>query len=151
MALIRQHLIDPEICIRCNTCEEACPDDAITHDDRNYVIDFDVCTRKGDCLLQCPTGAIDSYRKVIRPWTVEEQYEWDFLPSDAESVIETGGPVPAEVERLQAEATHVVEGKEVPKEIAPQSLCRKVEREAPQAIQGTCPRNMLPLEDVLHL
>ena len=24
-ALIRQHLIDPEICIRCNTCEATCP------------------------------------------------------------------------------------------------------------------------------
>ena len=43
MALVRQHLIDPEICIRCNTCQEACPDDAITHNDLNYVIDFDVC------------------------------------------------------------------------------------------------------------
>mgnify|MGYP003694131179 CR=1 FL=1 len=39
---IRQHLIDPEICIRCNTCEETCPVDAITHDARNYVVDADV-------------------------------------------------------------------------------------------------------------
>ena len=30
--VLRQHLIDPEICIRCNTCEETCPVDAITHD-----------------------------------------------------------------------------------------------------------------------
>jgi len=30
--IARQHLIDPEICIRCNTCEEMCPIDAITHD-----------------------------------------------------------------------------------------------------------------------
>ena len=36
--LIRQHLIDPEICIRCNTCEATCPTGAITHDDRNYVV-----------------------------------------------------------------------------------------------------------------
>ena len=36
--LIRQHLIDPEICIRCNTCEETCPRDAITHDANNYVV-----------------------------------------------------------------------------------------------------------------
>ena len=28
----RQHLIDPETCIRCNTCEETCPVNAITHD-----------------------------------------------------------------------------------------------------------------------
>jgi benzoyl-CoA 2,3-dioxygenase component A len=25
--LRKQHLIDPEICIRCNTCEETCPVD----------------------------------------------------------------------------------------------------------------------------
>ena len=37
--VLRQHLIDPEICIRCNTCEETCPVDAITHDSRNYVVD----------------------------------------------------------------------------------------------------------------
>ena len=39
----RQHLIDPEICIRCNTCEETCPIDAITHDSRNYVVDPGIC------------------------------------------------------------------------------------------------------------
>src|SRR5207253_8291392 len=33
--LKKQHLIDPEICIRCNTCEETCPIDAVTHDDNN--------------------------------------------------------------------------------------------------------------------
>ena len=41
--VLRQHLIDPEICIRCNTCEETCPIDAITHDARNYVVDPAIC------------------------------------------------------------------------------------------------------------
>ena len=40
-AVIKQHLIDPEICIRCNTCEATCPVGAITHDDRNYVVNAD--------------------------------------------------------------------------------------------------------------
>ena len=40
-AVIKQHPIDPEICIRCNTCEAICPVGAITHDDRNYVVDAD--------------------------------------------------------------------------------------------------------------
>ena len=35
-----QHLIDPEVCIRCNTCEATCPVGAVTHDSRNYVVDF---------------------------------------------------------------------------------------------------------------
>ena len=38
VAPIKQHLIDPEICIRCNTCEETCPVDAVTHDGTNYVV-----------------------------------------------------------------------------------------------------------------
>ena len=40
--VIRQHLIDPEICIRCNTCESTCPVGAITHDARNYVVDANI-------------------------------------------------------------------------------------------------------------
>lgn len=38
--LICQHLIDPEICIRCNSCEESCPNGSITHDSKNYVVEF---------------------------------------------------------------------------------------------------------------
>ena len=37
-SVLHQHLIDPEICIRCNTCETMCPVGAITHDSRNYVV-----------------------------------------------------------------------------------------------------------------
>jgi benzoyl-CoA 2,3-dioxygenase component A len=112
--LIRQHLIDPEICIRCNTCEEICPEDAITHDAVNYVIDFEKCTMKGDCLPPCPTGAIDSYRKVLTPISVEEQFALESLPPDAEPIIEGGGPVPEEVERIQEEASSGAGGREMP-------------------------------------
>lgn len=80
--LIRQHLIDPEICIRCNTCEESCPIDAITHDSRNYVVKADVCNGCGACVPPCPTGAIDNWRDVPRAqaWGIEEQLLWDELP-----------------------------------------------------------------------
>ena len=64
--LIKQHLIDPEVCIRCNTCEETCPVDAITHDDRNYVVNAEVCNACGACLGPCPTGSIDHWRIVDR-------------------------------------------------------------------------------------
>ncbi|MBT5456086.1 MAG: 4Fe-4S binding protein, partial [Rhodospirillaceae bacterium] len=96
MALVRQHLIDPEICIRCNTCEETCPDDAITHDDHNYVINFDTCTRKGDCLLQCPTGAIDSFRMVTKPWSTGDQLGWESLPDDQELEPQATPNIPVE-------------------------------------------------------
>ena len=64
LVLIRQHLIDPEICIRCNTCEATCPVNAITHDDRNYVVRADVCNGCMACISPCPTGSIDNWRVV---------------------------------------------------------------------------------------
>ncbi len=62
--VIRQHLIDPEICIRCNTCEATCPVGAITHDDRNYVVRADVCNGCMACISPCPTGSIDNWRTL---------------------------------------------------------------------------------------
>ncbi len=82
MSLTRQHLIDPGICIRCNTCEETCPIDAITHDSRNYVVDPAICNACNDCLGPCPTGAIDVWRMVVKPYSLEEQFQWDDLPEE---------------------------------------------------------------------
>jgi benzoyl-CoA 2,3-dioxygenase component A len=82
--VIRQHLIDPEICIRCNTCEETCPVDAITHDSRNYVVDAAKCNLCMACVPPCPTGSIDNWRTVLRidAYTVDEQLGWDDLPAE---------------------------------------------------------------------
>ena len=82
-AVIRQHLIDPEICIRCNTCEATCPSGAITHDDRNYVVDAATCNLCMACVPPCPTGAIDNWRVVPRAdaYPVEDQLQWDALPA----------------------------------------------------------------------
>jgi benzoyl-CoA 2,3-epoxidase subunit A len=81
--LIRQHLIDPEVCIRCNTCEDTCPIDAISHDDRNYVVDASICNGCNACLPPCPTGSIDNWRTVPKSaaYSVVEQYSWDELPT----------------------------------------------------------------------
>ncbi|MFT4268567.1 MAG: 4Fe-4S binding protein, partial [Xenophilus sp.] len=83
-AVIRQHLIDPEICIRCNTCEATCPIGAITHDDRNYVVKADVCNGCMACISPCPTGSIDNWRTVpaARAYAIEEQLTWDELPAE---------------------------------------------------------------------
>ena len=82
--MIRQHLIDLEICIRCNTCEATCPVGAITHDDRNYVVDVDKCNQCMACIAPCPTGSIDNWRSLPRAqaYSVEAQLGWDELPSD---------------------------------------------------------------------
>ncbi len=82
--LIKQHLIDPVICIRCNTCEATCPVGAITHDDRNYVVDASICNSCMACISPCPTGSIDNWRSVpkIKAYSTAEQLTWDDLPAE---------------------------------------------------------------------
>ncbi|MEY4751653.1 MAG: Benzoyl-CoA oxygenase component [Pseudomonadota bacterium] len=83
-AVIKQHLIDPEICIRCNTCETMCPVGAISHDSRNYVVDVSKCNWCNDCISPCPTGSIDNYRQMpaARVYSLDEQLGWDSLPAE---------------------------------------------------------------------
>jgi benzoyl-CoA oxygenase/reductase BoxA protein len=94
--LIRQHLIDPVICIRCNTCEETCPVDAITHDSRNYVVDPDICNGCNACLSPCPTGSIDNWRTVPkeRAYSVDDQLTWDELPAPSADELPQSSEVP---------------------------------------------------------
>lgn len=82
--VIKQHLIDPEICIRCNTCEATCPVSAITHDSMNYVVDADKCNFCMACIAPCPTGSIDNWRTIprIKAYSLSEQLGWDELPAE---------------------------------------------------------------------
>jgi benzoyl-CoA 2,3-epoxidase subunit A len=82
--VIKQHLIDPESCIRCNTCEDTCPSRAITHGESNYVVDAEKCNSCLTCIDPCPTGAIDNWRKMprARAYSVEAQFSWDSLPDE---------------------------------------------------------------------
>ncbi len=82
--ILKQHLIDPEICIRCNTCESICPVQAITHDDRNYVVDASKCNFCMDCISPCPTGSIDNWRNMpkVQAYSIDEQLTWDELPEE---------------------------------------------------------------------
>ena len=104
--LINQHVIDPEICIRCNTCEATCPVGAITHDSRNYVVDAEKCNFCMACVPPCPTGSIDNWRKMprIKVYSIEEQLGWDELPAelDDEQLAELGGDVGEAVAQAQA-------------------------------------------------
>lgn len=101
-AVIKQHLIDPEICIRCNTCEETCPSGAITHED-NYAVDPAKCTLCMSCIKPCPTGAIDNFRTMpsARAYSVAVQMRWDSLPDElspdelAEQGVIAGAQPPA--------------------------------------------------------
>ena len=102
-APLKQHLIDPEICIRCNTCEETCPVDAITHDNNNYVVDATLCNFCMDCIQPCPTGSIDNWRIVASAYSLEEQFSWSELPNQEE--LASGG----DGEAIDAEVLALIE------------------------------------------
>ncbi len=106
-AVRKQHLIDPETCIRCNTCESRCPTGAITHNADNYVVDPALCRFCMACVRPCPTGAIDNWFAVTRPHSVEEQLRWRELPKAAP---EPGsGGEEAAVDALDDEALALLE------------------------------------------
>ncbi|MEI8162247.1 MAG: benzoyl-CoA 2,3-epoxidase subunit BoxA [Betaproteobacteria bacterium] len=112
-AILRQHLIDPEICIRCNTCEETCPVDAISHDSRNYVVDAAKCKYCYNCISPCPTGAIDNWRHVAaeNSYSLAEQLLWDTLPQQVAfdqatpAGANSAAALPDEVEKIAAAST----------------------------------------------
>jgi benzoyl-CoA 2,3-epoxidase subunit A len=109
VVVIKQHLIDPEICIRCNTCEAICPVKAITHDSNNYVVDAAICNLCMACISPCPTGSIDNWRTMpkARAYSVDEQLGWGELPAEwsEEQLAEAGVPVDAVA--AEAAATRV--------------------------------------------
>ena len=92
-APVKQHLIDPEICIRCHSCEAACPIGAIEHDEVNVVVKADACNFCMSCIPVCPTGSIDNWRLVAEPYSLAEQYSWGDLPPQG-----AVGEAPAAVE-----------------------------------------------------
>ena len=110
MSALRQHLIDPEICIRCNTCEETCPIDAVTHNEDNYVVDVSTCNYCMHCIAPCPTGAIDNWRMVLTPYSLDEQFGWDELPGElaAEALTSDEGVVGDPNEAVESEASEIL-------------------------------------------
>jgi benzoyl-CoA 2,3-dioxygenase component A len=105
--VIKQHLIDPEICIRCNTCEETCPVDAVTHDGNNYVVDASICNHCMDCISPCPTGSIDNWRVVTRPYSLQEQFSWSELPTQEDVAVNAGGA--AAIDALEDDVSRLLE------------------------------------------
>jgi len=134
--LIQQHLIDPEICIRCNTCEATCPVGAITHDSRNYVVDADKCNLCMACVPPCPTGSIDNWRTMprARAYSVGEQLAWDELParlSDDDIAALTGEPASAQADAAPQAATQATAASVSSGDSAPMAV--------PAAIGSTLP------------
>jgi len=98
--MLKQHLIDAEICIRCNTCEATCPVGAVTHDDNNYVVDATKCNFCLDCIAPCPTGSIDNWRTMpkAQAYSVTDQLGWDELPTPwtEDALTQAAGAAPVQ-------------------------------------------------------
>lgn len=107
----RQHLIDPETCLRCNTCESRCPTKAISHE-RNYVVDPTICNSCLRCVRPCPTGAVDHWFVVERPYSIQEQLAWSKLPERSKRGVAETVPdaFDAEARRLLEEAHRAMGG-----------------------------------------
>ena len=141
--LKKQHVIDPEVCIRCNTCEATCPVGAVTHNDDNYVVDPEKCNHCMDCIAPCPTGSIDNWRivPVGRPYSLEEQMGWRELPRQEE--LTGAGAVASEaaedeVAHLLAQAHAGAGGKAVAPASASKPVVNLFRRAAPAVatVQG---------------
>lgn len=102
--MINQHVIDPEICIRCHACEAACAIGAIEHDEVNVVVKADVCNECMSCIPVCPTGSIDNWRLVETPFTVAQQYGWSELPAPTEKRPAAPEATDADIAALIADA-----------------------------------------------
>jgi dihydropyrimidine dehydrogenase (NAD+) subunit PreA len=55
--------IDPEACLRCLRCLEACPYDAVSVVNQKLVVDPDKCDGCRLCVALCPQGAAEYYQK----------------------------------------------------------------------------------------
>lgn len=63
-------LYNREKCVKCGTCIEVCPHQALSFNDAGYIhVDREKCTACGDCVQACPEGALEVVGKHI---TVEE-------------------------------------------------------------------------------
>ena len=108
-ALVKQHLIDPAVCIRCNTCEATCPVGAVTHDSNNYVVDPQICNFCMDCVSPCPTGSINHFVAVAKPFSLDEQFSWTDLPDEMIPADETESAAPAAVDALDEEISALLD------------------------------------------
>jgi len=150
---VKQHLIDPEICIRCYTCEMTCPIGAIEHDDMNVVVNAEICNFCMDCIPVCPTGSIDEWRVVAEPYTLEQQYEMDELPEQEDIEVaaetETADPIAA----LLAEAHKGAGGKaKAPASAAKPAInMYNLGKPATMKVQGNYRLTGDPDHDVRHI
>ncbi len=48
-----------DACVKCGTCADSCPVQAISEGEDTYIIDPDLCISCGTCAGNCPVEAIE--------------------------------------------------------------------------------------------
>lgn len=104
---VRQHLIDPDLCMACGSCKAACPEQAIEINDTysRYVIDPTKCANGHECLEVCSSDAIRTWHMVPadKMYSIEEQFSWDVLPAELEV---NGATLPLELDEDEVPEGH---------------------------------------------
>jgi len=59
----------------------ACPQKAVMAIAGRFCIDFDLCKNCGKCIIDCPTGACDCYIETAKAFSVDDQSNWEEIPS----------------------------------------------------------------------
>jgi benzoyl-CoA 2,3-dioxygenase component A len=106
-SFLRQHLIDPELCLACGSCESACQAGAIKPNSKaeHYIIDATKCSNGHECLVVCGSEAIRSWRMVPagQVYSLQQQDTWDHLPAELEI---DGKPLHASLDQEEVPAGH---------------------------------------------
>ncbi len=156
-APLKQHLIDPEICIRCYTCENTCPVEAIEHDDNNVVVDADKCNYCMDCIPVCPTGSIDNWRVVTQPYSLEQQFEFDELPEQEDIVADNADTSVEALDDVVAQLLSEAHAGSGGKSVAPETAAKptvnlyNLAKPAVATVQGNYRLTEDPDHDVRHI
>ena len=83
----------PARCIKCGTCVEACPENAITLTSEGIITDPDLCKMCGKCADVCPTKAIEMSGKVMQVTEIMDIIEKEriFFDQSGGGVTFSGG------------------------------------------------------------
>ena len=84
-----QLLYSQQDCIRCGTCVQACPENALTFEEDGLLhVDQVLCLSLGHCVMSCPTEALQMAGKAATAGEV-----WEVILKDKAFYFESGGGV----------------------------------------------------------
>ncbi len=88
-----EKMYSPAKCIRCGSCVDACPEDAITLTTDGIITDPDLCKSCGKCAEVCPTRAIEMSGKEMTVSEIMDNIEKErvFFDQSGGGVTFSGG------------------------------------------------------------